>query len=83
VTRHARPGYAAAPASLLAFAAWQAGDGALGCIAVERALSDTPNYSMALLIGDALRAGLPPSVAVLQMTPEEVAASYQARHQHP
>jgi hypothetical protein len=58
VTRHARPGYAAAPASLLAFTAWQDGDGALGCIS------------------QAIQAGLPPSKAVLPMTPEQVAASY-------
>ena len=78
VTRHATLGYAAAPASLLAFTAWQAGDGALGNLAVERALADTPGYSMALLILSALKAGLPPSAAVLTMTPEEVAASYHA-----
>jgi hypothetical protein len=83
VTRHARPGWAAAPASLLAFVAWQSGEGALGVIAVERALADTRGYSMAVLISDALHAGLPPSAAVLQMTPDEVAASYQGHHQQP
>jgi hypothetical protein len=81
VIRHATPLYVAAPASLLAFVAWQNGDGALATIAVERALADDPNYTMAELIGQALHAGLPPSVAVLSMTPEEVAASYKDRHQ--
>lgn len=76
LTRQARPGHVAAPASLLAFTAWQAGDGALANLAIDRALTDQPDYSMALLIHDALAAGLPPTVARLPMTPEEVAASY-------
>ena len=81
LTRRASPGYVAAPASLLAFTAWQGGDGALASLAVDRALADDPEYSMAHLLGDALAAGLPPSVARLPMTPEEVAAAY-ARRQH-
>jgi hypothetical protein len=68
-----------APAALLAFVAWQAGDGALATIAIERALDADPDYTMALLIGDALHAGLPPSAARLSMTPKQVAASY-AKH---
>ncbi len=71
-----------APASLLAFTAWQSGDGALASVAIERALSADPAYSMALLIADALHAGLPPSAARLSMTPKQVAASY-ARHRKP
>ena len=70
---------AAAPAALLAFTAWQAGDGALASIAIERALAADPEYSMALLIADALHAGLPPSAARLPMTPKQVAASYARR----
>ena len=76
VVRRARPGYVAAPASLLAFTAWQCGDGTLANIALERALDDIPDYSMALLIHDALDAGAPPSMATPPMTPDEVAASY-------
>jgi hypothetical protein len=76
VTRRARPGYVAAPASLLAFTAWQAGDGALANLALDRALADQPDYSMALLLRDALAACLPPAAARLPMTPEEVAACY-------
>ena len=76
VVRRAQPGYVAAPASLLAFTAWQGGDGALANIAIERALADTPGYSMALLLGDALNAGAPPSMATPPMTPDEVTASY-------
>ena len=77
LTRHAQPGYLAAPASLLAFTAWQNGNGALANLALDRALADTPGYSMALLLRDAIDAGTPPSMAVLPMTPEEVAASYR------
>ena len=79
LTRRACPGYVAAPASLLAFTAWQAGHGALANLAVDRALADQPDYSMALLLRDALTAGLPPATARLPMTPEEVSASYDER----
>jgi hypothetical protein len=76
LTRHAQPGCVAAPASLLAFTAWQGGNGALANVALDRALTDTPDYSMALLLRDTIDAGAPPSLARLPMTPEEVAASY-------
>src|SRR5689334_7379857 len=76
VTRRAQPGYVAAPASLLAFVAWQSGDGALANVALDRALADEPRYSMAHLLRQVITAGTPPSLARLPMTPEEVAASY-------
>jgi Domain of unknown function (DUF4192) len=76
VVRRAQPGYLAAPATLLAFTAWQGGDGALANIALDCALADNPGYSMALLIQRALAAGAPPSMASPPMTPDEVAASY-------
>ncbi len=76
VTRRAQPGYVAAPAALLAFVAWQAGDGALANVALDRAVADEPRYSMALLLRQVISAGAPPSLARLPMTPEEVAASY-------
>jgi hypothetical protein len=76
VLRRATEPYVPAPASLLAFTAWQSGDGALANIAIERALAAEPGYSMAHLLGQALDAGLPPSAARLPMTPEEVEASY-------
>ena len=69
-------GYVAAPAALLAFVAWQSGDGALANVALDRALADDPRYSMALLLRQVITAGAPPSLARLPMTPEEVAASY-------
>jgi len=76
LVRHASQPYVPAPASLLAFTAWQAGEGALANIAIARALAADPEYSMARLLGQALDAGLPPSAARLPMTPEEVEASY-------
>jgi hypothetical protein len=76
LTRRACPEHRPAPAALLAFTAWQAGDGTLANIAVEQALDADPSYSMALLIADAVESGLPPSAARLPMTPEEVAESY-------
>ena len=76
MVRRAQPRYVAAPASLLAFVAWQAGDGALANVALDRALADEPRYSMAQLLRQVITAGAPPSLARLPMTPEEVAASY-------
>jgi Domain of unknown function (DUF4192) len=79
LTRLAQPGYVAAPASLLAFVAWQAGDGALANVALDRALADDQRYSMARLLRRALDSGAPPTVARLPMSPDEVAASYDAQ----
>jgi hypothetical protein len=76
VVRRAQPGHVAAPAALLAFVAWQSGDGALANVALDRALGDDPTYSMAQLLRQVIGAGAPPSLARLPMTPEEVAASY-------
>jgi hypothetical protein len=76
VTRAARPGFVAAPASMLAFVAWQCGNGALANVALDRALDDNPRYSMALLLRQVIDGGVPPTSARLPMSPEEVAASY-------
>jgi hypothetical protein len=76
LTRLARPGYAAAPASLLAFVAWQSGNGALANVALDRAQADNPRYSMAALLREIIGSGAPPSRARIPLTPEEVAASY-------
>jgi hypothetical protein len=79
IVRHVPARYVPAPASLLAFTAWQSGNGALANIAAERALAADPEYSMAVLLLEAISAGVPPSAARLPMTPEEVAASYAQR----
>ncbi len=77
VVRRARRGYLAAPASLLAFTAWQSGEGALANIAIDHALAADPGYSLAHLLRDILDAGVPPSEARPPMTPEQVADSYR------
>jgi hypothetical protein len=61
VTQRADPALVAAPASLLAFAAWRTGDGVLAGLALERALRADPGYTMAHLLLRGLRQGLPPS----------------------
>ena len=42
------------PASLLAFAAWQHGDGALAWCAIDRCLEVDPDYSMAHYVAEVL-----------------------------
>ena len=79
VVQRAQPGYVPAPAALLAFVAWQSGEGALANVALDRALADDPRYSMALLLRQVITAGAPPALARLPMTPEEVAASYDGQ----
>jgi hypothetical protein len=77
IVRLACPGYVAPAASLLAFVAWQSGDGALANLALDRALADDPGYSMAGLLRQVISSGAPPSMARLPMTPEDVAACYE------
>ena len=76
LVRRAGAAWAPGPAALLAFTAWQCGEGALANIALDRALAADPGYSMALLLRDVLDAGVPPSAARVPMTPEEVEESY-------
>ncbi|HVB27666.1 MAG TPA: DUF4192 family protein, partial [Mycobacteriales bacterium] len=60
LTRRAAPGFVAAPASVLAAAAYLVGDGALANVALDRALADDPGYPLAGLLGRALALALPP-----------------------
>lgn len=60
VFRMADPAYAAAPGSLLAFAAWLGGDAALAGAALDRVARLAPGYSMAALIRQALAHGVSP-----------------------
>jgi hypothetical protein len=76
LVRRASGPWLPAPASLLAFTAWQAGDGTLANVALDRALDADPDYSMARLLREILAAGVPPAQARLPMTPEEVEDSY-------
>jgi len=61
VTRRADPARVAPPACLLAFTAWRAGDGVTAGLALERAHQADPTYSLANLLADLLRRGVPPS----------------------
>jgi hypothetical protein len=47
--------------TLVALVAWVRGDGALGNVALDRALSGDPSYSMAKLLRAGLDGQLPPS----------------------
>lgn len=62
VLRRAEPHLAAAPACLLAFAAWRNGQGALASVAIDRARCAVPDYSMALLMEQVLQYGVSPAM---------------------
>jgi hypothetical protein len=62
VVRRSPPQLRAAPATLLGFAAWLSGNGALAWCAVDCAQQCDPDYSLAALLADALAGAIPPSV---------------------
>lgn len=72
VLRRVAQPYAAAPACLLAFAAWRAGEGALANIALDRALAADPCYSMARLLHELFISGLPPWSVPMNITPDQL-----------
>ncbi|MGI5207975.1 DUF4192 domain-containing protein [Spirillospora sp. CA-108201] len=61
IVRRVDPARVPAPASLLAFAAYSAGDGGLANVALERALAADPAYSMAVILREVINAGIPPA----------------------
>ncbi|HET8680871.1 MAG TPA: DUF4192 domain-containing protein [Micromonosporaceae bacterium] len=61
VVQRAERHLVAPPASLLAFAAWRLGEGALAVVAVERALDADPGYPLAILLDRVLRRGIAPT----------------------
>ena len=61
LVRCAPAGLVAPAATALAIAQWSSGDGARANVALDRAQADDPEYSLAHLVGTALRSGLPPS----------------------
>ncbi|WP_433463107.1 DUF4192 domain-containing protein [Spirillospora sp. CA-128828] len=65
-----------APASLLAFAAYSAGDGGLANVALERALAADPAYSMAVILREVIEAGIPPRKLRMRMSSDQLAAAY-------
>ena len=60
LTRRVEPAYLPPVATLLGYAAWRTGDGALAGIAVQRALDVKPTYEPAQVIQALLDAGTPP-----------------------
>ncbi|MFG1706007.1 DUF4192 domain-containing protein [Nonomuraea sp. M3C6] len=62
LTRRLEPRFTPPAASLLAMAAWRAGNSVQATIAVERALTIDPGYSMANLLMHALQNLLSPSI---------------------
>jgi hypothetical protein len=60
VVRHAPDGHVAPAATVLAICHWTSGDGARANVALEHALADDPDYSLAGLVSASLRSGLPP-----------------------
>lgn len=65
------PPLGAAPATLLAYVAWQQGDGSFANVALQRALTHDPSYSLARLLGEALDRSLHPRT----LGPERVRAA--------
>ncbi|HEX6077661.1 MAG TPA: DUF4192 domain-containing protein, partial [Micromonosporaceae bacterium] len=60
LTRRAEPAYLPVVATLLGYAAWRTGDGALAGIAVQRALRIDPEYRPARVMDTLLTTGTPP-----------------------
>ena len=74
VVRAAPPSHAAPAATLLAVAAWLAGEGALATIAVEYALADRSDYRLAHLASQLIGSGVDPRSwrgSVLGLTEED------------
>ena len=83
VTSWARPGYVAAPASLLAFTALQSGAGALANVAIGRALSDKPGFPMAKALRKRVVDGPPLYHAAPVMTPQQVDRTHRPHAGNP
>lgn len=62
LTIKAPAGLIAAPATLFAVAAYERGDGAMANVALEKAESDQPSYSMIALLRQLFRSGRPPKI---------------------
>ncbi|NUP01242.1 MAG: DUF4192 domain-containing protein [Nonomuraea sp.] len=76
LARRLEPRFLPPVASLLAMAAWRAGDSILATIALERALTTDPHYSMANLLMHALQNLVSPTVVRDRLpTPAELDAA--------
>ncbi len=61
VVREAPDARVAPSATVLSIQQWTSGDGARANVALDRALTDDPDYSLGSLVGQSLRSGLPPA----------------------
>ncbi|MEW9553076.1 DUF4192 domain-containing protein [Nonomuraea sp. NPDC050783] len=81
LTRRLEPRFAPPAASLLAMAAWRAGDNVLATIALERVLTIDPGYSMANLLMHAVQSMLSPAALGARMpTPAELDSAMGTAH---
>jgi hypothetical protein len=69
VLRRVEPDFVTGPACLLAFAAWQRGDGALARVAIDRGLRADPRHHTTVMLDRLLRSGLGPSALVALRPP--------------
>jgi hypothetical protein len=77
VVRRVDERYVTVPATLMAYAAYAAGDGVLANIALDRALDVDEHYSLAHLLREVMNAGIAPEAARLSMTPDELTDLYK------
>jgi uncharacterized protein DUF4192 len=82
VIRRVEPELVAPPATLLAFAAWRNGGGAIASIALERAIDADPTYRMAIYLGAAFDGGLSPTEYVELLEADEAVARTTRRNRH-
>jgi hypothetical protein len=68
-------------ATVLAYTAWLAGNGALANIALDRATHANPDYPLANLLRRALQAGAPPAVVAGWIT-EAITDTSADEHDH-
>ncbi|TMR01228.1 DUF4192 domain-containing protein [Nonomuraea turkmeniaca] len=81
LTRRLEPRFVPPAASLLAMAAWRAGNSVQATIALERALTIAPTYSMANLLMHAVQNLLSPAIMRGRMpTPAELDTAMGAAH---
>ncbi|MBB2944737.1 hypothetical protein FB565_004470 [Actinoplanes lutulentus] len=79
VLRRVEQVYVPAPACLLGFTAWRAGNGALARVAVDRALAVEPQHQLASLLHQVLGFGLSPHMVGSMARPDRARRERRAR----
>ena len=81
VVRCAPDGRVAPAATVLSIQHWTAGDGARANVALDRALSETPDYSLGGLVKTSLTTGMPPSTwrDLMRTVPRDVCRTGNTR----